>query len=173
MKRGSLKGGTSLLTLTEGVIPAPPQPPYLGVWAYSVSDFEKWVTLFHYISLLCYLELQSSTCHNVLKWCITTTQPEKTHWSVIRTLYTNKTCHMCYHSWLPQYFTKYIICTTILWKIQAMRMVVNISMSKNRDHLIRSSHWKSYERGMQVCKYKCLYCSYLDDLVIWWLSMAS
>ena len=31
------------------------------VQAYSVSDFEKCTTLFHYFSLLCYLELQSNS----------------------------------------------------------------------------------------------------------------
>ena len=35
-------------------------PPYSVVRAYSVSDFEKCATLFRYISLRCYLELQST-----------------------------------------------------------------------------------------------------------------
>ena len=44
-------------------------PPYSVVRAYSVSDFEKCATLFRYISLCCYLELQSKLIWTGLYTC--------------------------------------------------------------------------------------------------------
>ena len=42
---------------------------YSVIQAYSVCDFEKCTTLFRYFSLLCYLELRSTSIHtSVFLW---------------------------------------------------------------------------------------------------------